>query len=265
MSRFVETLAGVGQHLAAPMGFGPASRHRDAAPNFVLTGRVTPQALRENPGLAEAKVDALLLWQDTWDEAALDGTTDILKERLWGAHLGGTGLDQVKRLQERGCDFIVFDAESTEAGVLNEEALGKFISIAGELSEDMARGISELPIDGAFLARNEELLPLTVRKIIDIGLLSWLMEKPIAMAAPRGLSPGDLETLMNAGIAGLVVELTSVKEIAKTRKAIESLPRPRTASPRREALLPPSIPATGADLPGPGEEGDGDGDEDEDF
>ena len=260
MSVFVDTLAKSGQQSASPMGFGPASRQHEASPPVMLAGRVTPQQLAKEPGLADARVDALVLWLDSGGEVALDGVIDQLRERLWGVRLGAVSTDQAKQLKAKGCDFVLFEAEDTEAGVLDLEDLGKFISVSGELDEDTARAINELYIDGTFFTPGDDLLPLTVRKLIEIEQARGLVGKPFLLAAPAALSSVDLEALSNAAIAGLVVELSSLDDIVRIKEAIDKLPRQSASPVHRDALVPYIAPQAATHPPSP-DEGDDEDDE----
>ena len=250
MSKLIEILEKVGQPTATSIGFGTSSRRDDPVPAIMLIGRVTPDELASQPGLADAQADAILVWLDAWKEGSLDKVTDVLADRLWGARVSGIDHDQVRQLEEKGCDFIVFEAENTAAAVLNDDTLGKFIAVGPDLAEDLARAIQELPIDGALLAPSEDLVPLTVDKLLNIELVRALIDGPFIVLAPPDLAPADLEAFRNAGITGLVIELSSPDAVGRTKEAIADLPR-RKSGPRSrgtaiaQAPGEPGIPSEG--------------------
>ena len=260
MSKFVDALSEVEHPSSGVIGFGPTARRSNAAPSILLAGQVTPQRLAKNPDLAEARVDALLLWMDSWDESGLDKVKDYLRERVWGVRLDNAGAEQARRLKDMGCDFIVFDAENTEAGVLDEEDLGKVISVAGDLDEDVARAVNELPIDAAFFAAEQDLRPVTVARLIHIQSVRGLLDRPFVMTAPGDLRANELDALRNAGITGLSVELSSLDEVSGLRKAIDGLPRRKVRPASRDALVPHVAQESVGDMPAPDEEGDDDDD-----
>ena len=260
MSKFVDALSKTGEDSVAPLGFGPASGSGKSSAAMVLAGQVTPRQLVDKPALGDSKVDALLVSLGAWDEAALDSIEGRLNERLWGVWLEAVGSEQVKLLREKGCDFVVFDATETEASVLEEEDIGKIMAVASDLDEDVARAINELPIDVVMLASDPDLLPLTVSKLIGIEQVRGMVDKPFVMAVPDGLAAKDLEILRNVGISGLVVATSSLKEIRRTKEAIEGLPRPKVRATRARAAVPHIGPEPPGDQPDPGEDDD-EGDE----
>lgn len=252
MSKFVDALSKVGHDAPVAMGFGPGARGREASSQILLVGRLTPKELSKSPDLAESKVDALLLWLDSWDEGALDKVADHLKDRLWGARVGGIETKQAESLRKKGCDFLLFDADGTEAGVLDDEEIGKLIPVTSELDEDVARAVNDLPIDGTFYTPNDDIFPLTVRHMIDVGLVRGLLDKHFIMAVPTGVTAADLGAMVGGGIAAVAVELSSASKVAKLKKTIDGLAPRKTghSHAHRDALI--SF-ATGASAEGQAE------------
>ena len=142
----------------------------------------------------------------------------------------------------------------------HDEDLGKLIHVDPDLDEDEARAIQELPIDGVLFSPPDDLLPLTVQKLIDFQLVRGLVDIPFVMATPAGLDSSDLEVFRNGGIAGLMLELTNQDAVAKTNEGIAALPRHRPRHKSREAAVPRI--AAGFGLPG---QGGGEDDEEGDF
>ena len=261
MSKFVDALSKTGEDSVAPLGFGPASGRGKSSASIVLAGQVTPRQLVDKPALGEAKVDALLVSLEAWDEAALDSIKGQLDERLWGVRLEAARLDQVRLLKKKGCDFVLFDATQTEASVLEEEDIGKIIAVASDLDEDVARAVNELPIDAVMLVTDPDLLPLTVSKLIGIEQVRGMVASPFVMAVPEGLSAKDMEILRNVGISALVVATSSLKEIGRTKESIDGLPPPKGRATRARAAVPSVGPEPSGGQPAPGE----DDDEDDEF
>lgn len=239
MSRFVDAMGKVGQDAPVAMGFGPGARSSEISPQILLVGRLTPKELAKSPDMAGAKVDALLMWLDSWDEGAVDKVADHLKDRLWGARVGAIDAKQAESLRNKGCDFVIFDADGTEAGVLDDEEIGKVISVTSELDEDVARAVNDLSIDGAFYAPDDDIFPLTVRRVIDLGLVRGLLDKYFIMAVPTGVTAADLGAMVGGGIAAVAVELSSASKVAKLKKTIDGLPPRKTGHTHahRDALI----------------------------
>jgi hypothetical protein len=260
MSRFIETLGRVGEQSSAPMGFARPVQIK-ATPPVVIAGSVTPEALAETPDLARTDVDAVVLVLETWNEKAIEAAIAHLGESLWGLRTNSLSSDQARYLVEKGCDFVMFGAEDTSVGVLDEEDLGKLISITPDLDEDAARAIAALSLDGAFFTPDQASFPLTVRKLMDIGRIRGLLDTAFVMEAPGELSGEDLSALRDLGVAGLVLDLSAPDDVAKTREAVAALPRRKSKPARGVALVPDSSQAGAPEVPHDPDEDD----EDDDF
>lgn len=235
------------QTSAPGIGFA-ASRQASAAPSIALIGRITAAELSENPSLADAPADALLVTLDTSDSAAVERVGQALKDRLWGARVGSASTNDTGALKEAGCDFIVFDAEGTSAAVLNDDELGRVIAVGfddPEFDEDEAKAIRTLDIDCALLTPPEGLLPLTVRTLLGIQVMRATVRKRSILTAPAELGKAELETLRNVGVVGVVVSLVDAGEEAqRVKDDIASLPRRRPQGSRTSSS--PSVGFGGA-------------------
>ena len=261
MSKFIDALGTAWQSPPVRMGFGPAAGSQIAAPQIVLVGRVLPKDLEKDPGLADIKADALLVCLGPSKNPLPNKAAQKLKKRLWGGRLAKFSTTQVKKLMERGCDFIVFESMETEAAVLNEEDLGTIVTLNHDLGEEVTRSICELPVDAVLFSPAQRILPLTVEGLAKIQLVRGLTDKPFIVEAPTGLGQGDLEAIRNLGITGLIVDVPPKSKFAEVGKAIDELPRRKTGPVQRDALLPHTAAGHGEDVPFPGDEDD----EDDEF
>lgn len=230
MSRLIEMLDKT-QSASEAIGFA-ASRRSAANPSIALIGRATAGELADNPALADAPADAVLVTLDASDAAAVGRVSAALKNAVWGARVGSVSAADARALKDAGCDFIVFDAEDTAAAALNDGDIGKILAFDPEtpdFSEDAARAVRTLDIDGALFTPPDGLLPLTVQRLLNIQAARALVRRRSVLTAPTDLAAPDLEALRNAGIVGLVVSLAAA-DLARMRDAIAGLPRRR--SPR---------------------------------
>jgi hypothetical protein len=69
-------------------------------------------------------------------------------------------------------------------------------------------------------------------------MVRGLIGRHFLMAAPSNLGSSDLEVLRNAGIGGLVIDLSSTEDVSKTKEAIANLPRHKQKSRGRDAVVP---------------------------
>ncbi len=237
MSKLTDKLEGVEQRFPSPMGFGAAGRHKSAPP-IILVGHVTSDELKKSPGLAEAPVDAFLVTVDSCTDRVIAGVAKVAGDRVWGIQSKRLEVEQLGTLKKKGCDFIAFEAEGTPAGILSDENFGKVIAVGSGLGEDAGRAIQELPIDAALFTPEEELLPLTVQRLIEIQLVRGLVDKPFVMASQIPLGKEELEALRNAGVSGLLVGLSSPDSVASTKEAIDDLPRLKSHEGRLTPVVP---------------------------
>ncbi len=239
MSKFIDKLGKTALQLPTPLGFGAAARRGEQAPAIMLVGQATSRELTKEPALAEARVDAILVSPSSWKDNTLDRIKNALGDLLWGVRLeDGVSEAQLGASKDRGCDFVVFDAGSAPASLLSDDDLGKLIAVDGGLEEHAARAIRGLTIDGAVYSPEAEVLPLTVRRLIEIQKVHGLIGNPFVMAAPAELAPAELEALRNAGITALLVGLSELDAIARTKEAIDRLPRNRPKSKSGGGIMP---------------------------
>ena len=258
MSKLVDRLERVDQMEPAPMGFGAVAGHGQKRTPVVLIGRVESDKLTKDTSLADADVDAVLVWFDDLKERSISKVARTLKGRLWGVRANDIKEATVEKLKEKGCDFIVLHGDDTDAAVLNDGDLGKFISIDADMTEDMARALHDLPFDGAMFSPDQDLLPLTLGKLISIQQVRGMVAKPFLMATPTDLGASDLKVILNAGIIGLVMEAPSAEEVALIKETASKLPHRRPGS--GASALVPQVSGL-AEPAGGGEEDDGDDDD----
>jgi hypothetical protein len=116
VSKFIERLEKVGFQSLTPMGFGVASKRENPIPQIMLVGQVEPDTLAQEPGLVSAGADAVLLRFNSLPHESLDTILEPLAERLWGLGVSGVQQDDLRRLEEPGCDGRVCQAGGAAAG-----------------------------------------------------------------------------------------------------------------------------------------------------
>jgi hypothetical protein len=144
--------------------------------------------------------------------------------------------EDMKRLTELGCDFIVFGANEVPAAILIEEGVGKVLEVDSSLNDSLIRTISRLPIDAVLLEIREQ--PLTVRHLMDYTRITSLTGKPSLATLPPGLRTDDLEGLWQAGIRGVVLDIEQ-QRLPQVKEAIQAL---KPAKGRMKRGIAPSLP-----------------------
>ena len=264
MSKLIEMLDKTTDASPSPLGFGAASGRIPTNPSIVLIGQAAADEVNGNPTLADSKADAFLVTMTSLDGNALDGIKKALKDRLWGVRVGSLNEDQAAQLKKNGCDFVVFDPENTSAAVLNDEELGSIIAVEADLDEETGGAITGLSLDAAIYAPGESILPLTVQRLIEVQLVRGLVGKHFLISVPAGMTTSDLEALKGAGIAGMVMNLSSQEDVAKAKEAISQIPnrRPRSRERGRYSVQAPTAGFVAASQQNVPDDDDEDDDED---
>ena len=244
MSKLIEMLERASSPSQTPMGFGPASRRADERPALAIIGRALASELEADSGLAQADVEAVLVELHVRArQESLYAAFDALEGKLWGLSVDErVSLEIVEAARERGCDFVALDTLGAPASLLSEDDLGKLVTVEGDLDERTAAAIRSLSFDGALYHPPESLSPLTLGRLIGVQRAHRLLGNPFLVGAFGELSKPDLKELRDAGIAGIVMELSGQDAIASTRENIRNLPRSRP-KPRQRRNVAPLVPS----------------------
>jgi hypothetical protein len=163
----------------------------------------------------------------------------------WGVALGEGEGAQLGKLKDRGCDFIVFDAEKAPLAVLRDEGMGRVVELSPELPDGLVRTVSQLPIDMAFIGGEAA---ISVRRLMVCQHISNLVSKPLMARVPGDISEEDVRELWEAGLAGVVVEIKgdAKKQLSALKQAIEALPASRR---KKGGKIEVSLPYTRVEEP----------------
>ena len=239
MSRFIEVLEKVGETAPAPLGFAAATDRDDAVPQIVLAARVLAADVAEGPEVAAAEAAALLV---ETEYPLPDAAAEALEDRLWGVRLAPRPstytVEQVEGLVERGCDFVVFESLDTQAAVLNDDDLGKVVTLDVEADEEVARAVADLPFDAVLFRPDVGNGPLALSDLVALQRVRRLAGQPFLVEAAEGLGQADVEAMRNIGVDGLVVSVPPAERAAEAAAAIRSLRKRPSRRRRSDALVP---------------------------
>lgn len=236
-SKLVEKLERLSRPGTQPLGFRTATA--DKSPAMLLIASLSTLDNDTMTAVSKAKVDALLL-QANKSGAKLKAAGQVTKNTIpWGASLAAGTAEEVKLLQEDGCDFVVFPAAKTAAAVTQQPDMGKVMRIEPSLLEGVLRTINQLPVECVLLGEAE--LPLTVQNLISYYHIASLIRKPLLAELPSPPAAEDLKALWEAGVNGLVIKYSAGQPPARLeelKKAIDSLPAARERRKGGGAILP---------------------------
>lgn len=241
MSKLLEKLERVSRSKVQPMGFGAVAARSKTSPMVVVASLSKgTTSLTATEGGADA---VLVSIGDLSTEAdALGRVTKSVGATPWGVSLKKVTKDDIGRLVEMGCDFLVFTGTRTPSALLREQGLGKVLEIDPSLPDSLARAINRLPIDAVLIGGGMDEPSLTVERLMVCERLATLVRKPILVPLPSELVEGDLEALWDAEVRGLLVDFGEASpegKLAKLRQAIEALPQRRKKPKEKlDAILP---------------------------
>lgn len=238
MSAFVDALIKVGDEISHGMGFTPLIESKVSSPQLLLVGFITPEQILKNPKLTEADIDAILISIDSLKNNDMSKIEQYISGKVWGVQINQTKIRDLENLEKRGCDFFVFEMDGTEASVLEHRESGKMLSITDDLTENMARGINDLLIDGYFYSTTKTVLPLSIQSLVEVNSIHALLDKPMVISVPTTIKTEELSSLANSGIAAISIPLASVQTANKVKKAIRSINPRKPGSIQRDALIP---------------------------
>ncbi|HZU76159.1 MAG TPA: hypothetical protein VFA70_05305 [Dehalococcoidia bacterium] len=222
MTKLADAIRRTTRAEAPRIGFTPAPVKRQ--PTMLLV------ALVATPNEAAAGADALLAQSD----APLTSTNGAAEQPLRGLMLKGDG--DVAAAREQGYDFVVFDGDEAPASVLLEEKAGLVMQVPSDLTDTLLQTLQWLPLD-ALMVRWEG--TLTVRRQLELQRLSGFSRKPLFLFLDADRSAAELEALREAGVIGVVVDLTrsgGAERLAGLRTTIDGL-RPRPKRGRDESPI----------------------------
>ncbi len=241
MSRFIDELNRLSR--AAPQSIG--FRTKEAAPikpKLQLVASLAEEnAEKLADHLAGADAGLLRISKPGPGAKALQKITQTVPDIPWGGWLGGQGA--IKQLTRVKCDFIVFPATSTSLEMPEKEEVGMILEVEASLSEGLLRATNELPIDAVLVtAEKSPSYSVTWQHLMLFRRFADLVTKPLLVSIPAKVTAGVLQALWEAGVNGVVVEVSAGQpqdELKKLRRIIDKLESP---SPRRRertvSLLP---------------------------
>ncbi len=231
MSKLLDKLDKAGQPAPRRMGFVSSSTYAPVPP-MILVVRLDASAGKSVAG-AVGSADCVIVKADGAEQAkAPEG---LPESGVWGVQAPGIKVVEVSGLGEKGSDFMVLDAESSQGALLNEENVTKVLSVSTSIEEAYLRILEDVPID-CLLIEHEANGDLMISDLMTLRSILTAVSKPCLVQVRPGLTDGDLSALRHVGAMGVVVDVKSKKEaseLPRLREAIDALP-PREEDERRQ-------------------------------
>jgi len=243
MSRFIDKLNQVSQVVPQSIGFGRVQPVAEK-PKILLIANLTEASV---DGLTDyvAGADAGLLNIPKLSSGAktLKEMSQAVPDVPWGGRLKDIDKDEINQLVETGCDFVVFPAANTPLALLQNDEAGKILEVETSLSEGLLRTVSELPVDAVLIAAEQkEDYFLTWHHLMLFQRFAALLTKPLLASVPSNITANELQTLWEAGVDGVVIEVAMEQPADRLKKLRQATDKLTFSSRRRqekaEALLP---------------------------
>jgi len=248
MSKLVKKLRQIHEGAAQPLGFRTA-----VAPlkrQILLMVTLPEFDTKRLAQLAQAEVDAVVIHSPDLEKVPmLQQIASSVGDIPWGVWLGLTTEEGIKRFQEAGGDFLIFQASTTPTALLQEEELGKVMKLDLSQDDGLIRTIDQLPIEAVFLDIRKDRERLNIADLMYCQWLANLLRKPLLVAIQQDITAKEIRALWEVGVNGIVVEVDGEKpqeRLAELRRAIEVLP-PATKRHRKGGVVLPQVePETGS-------------------
>ena len=228
MSRFIEKLKQVSQGAAQPIGFRMAPSA--ARPRPLLVACLARPDIADLAGrLAGADAALVPVSQEGPGTESLKKIYKSAGDIIWGGLLKDSGQSGIKRIVQAGGDFVVFPADAS-LKVLVDEEVGKVLAVEASLDEGLLRSVDELPIDAVLITSQEKReYFLTWHHLMLFKRFASLVAQPLLVPVPAAVSAKDLQTVWEAGVMGVVVEVTDkqpLNRLKELRRLIDGLTPP---------------------------------------
>ncbi len=244
MSKLLEKLERISEGNGQPLGFGPVVARIKISQMLTIASMPAGNAQLLTAATKEG-ADALLLTVKNLekDSKELAKMNRAKAEIPWGVSLEAVSKQDVARLIELGCDYVIFNPAQTPAVVLMEERIGKVLIIDASLPENLVKAINRLQVDAVLLSPGSgDESTFTVYQLMVLERLAGSAGKYALATMPSGLSTSDIEILWGLGVRGIVVDMAGEQpeqRLSQVKEAIQKLPTTRKKSKEKfRATLP---------------------------
>jgi hypothetical protein len=238
MSKLVKKLRQINESAAQPLGFKRTSILPSQQMLLVM-------ALPQKDSLAwinKAEVDAILIHSQDLEQGVqtlrqVANSIGDIPCGLWPEAMTEEGM---KQLKEAGGDFLIFEASTAPAILLQEAELGKVLKVDLPQDEGLIAAIDQLPIEVVLLEIKGEGGVLTISDLMHCQWLADLVDKPILVATQQELTDKEIRSLWEAGVDGVVVEMKEKQlqeRLTRLSQAIKALPPRRKRHGERRVML----------------------------
>ena len=246
MSKFIDKLTQLTRGESQSMGF----RKKEAESSdkkMVVVARLTPDDVKGLSGkLTGADAGLVTVSETAQGVEILEKLCGDYADIIWGCWLAGTSKTAMEKLTGAGGDFIVFTAVDTPLAIVEHGEGGRILEVDASIDEGLLRTANSLPVDAVLISKKGRDDPaLNWNHLMLFRRFADLLIKPLLVTIPAKISGKELGALWEAGVNGVVVEMTAktpADSLKKIRQAIDKL---EASAPRGKEGLGALIPRTG--------------------
>ena len=261
-SKFLERLDEIREGQPARLGFGAARAQR--TPGMALVVDVGDWMTADLESAVDLSPDAIIVSGPAAagvgpaDAEAIGGLIDGVN---WGA-LAGADLSSVADSdilgawaaaglsaadadlwRKYGADLIVFSLRNTALAAVTSRDAARILKLSNSKSPEDLRDIAPLPVDAVLITLNGDPADWKLQDLAAVTRVSGRVGKHVLVRAYGIPAPGILEALRDAGVIGLVIDLSpGIDAIKKLQADLLDLPKPGARRRSRpSAILPGSV------------------------
>ncbi len=247
-SKFLERLDEIREGAPPRLGFGTRRPEKTPGMALIVSAEGSDGAATAS-GLAP---DAIIVSGTAVVDAGAIG--EASGSVPWGARAASLSVESAAAWREAGADPIVFSLADTALGAVTSKDSARVLVVDSGLPPEDLRDINPLPVDAVLVSLPGDPANWTLQDLSAVARVSGRVGKHL-LAEVSGAPDGDtLEALRNAGVVGLVIDVSAGEEtINGLKELLLSMPRPGAdRRSRSSAILPGSIYA--ARRPAPAED-----------
>lgn len=234
MSKLAEKLKRIHQGSTSTLGFRRSAEVE--MPPLLMIANLTKASMAEVKAMTG--IDAGIVSGDGVDSKSFAQLTKAMDGAPLGLFWDTANKVDIAESINLGYDFVVFDLK-TPFTALDKKNLGRVLKIEPTLDQGLVRAINRLPltVDGVLLTGEDS--TITVERLLVYQRFAELLDRPLLVTVSSPLTNGELGSLCEAGIGGLLLADSFTKEsINEMKKAIGGISKAARPKARTAALLP---------------------------
>ena len=236
-SKFLERLDEIREGAPPKLGFGP--RRAEKLPGLALI--VSAEGKDSVAAASGLSPDAIIVTGTAAVDASEVG--EAAGSVRWGARAALLSAESAAAWREAGADPIVFSLSDTALGAVTSKDAARVLVVDAGLAPEDLRDINPLPVDAVLVSLPGNPDRWTLQDLSAVARVSGRVSKHMLLEISGSPDGDTLESLRNAGVAGLVIGLSAGEDtIRELREALLNMPRPGAdRRSRSNAILPGSV------------------------